>query len=182
MSAVSAEFSRAPANSAAAAHRTGSSDEPTSNEPDTGEQDAQSKQPGPAGATPTSGADFGPNEWLVDELYQQYQADPGSDDRAWWNFFADYRPQPTEARRSPTQAQGQAPGQRPGVQAAAASGRTAAQTAPAAPGSPAGVPGSAAPPPGGPVSPASQPSQEVPAGRPDGAAADGALRALRLVT
>jgi 2-oxoglutarate decarboxylase len=41
-------------------------------------------------------ADFGPNEWLVDELYQRYQADPSSVDRAWWNFFADYQPQPAE--------------------------------------------------------------------------------------
>ena len=24
------------------------------------------------------GTDFGPNEWLVDELYQRYLADPGS--------------------------------------------------------------------------------------------------------
>jgi 2-oxoglutarate decarboxylase len=39
-----------------------------------------------------SGADFGANEWLVDELYQRYLADPGSVDRAWWSFFADYRP------------------------------------------------------------------------------------------
>src|SRR6516162_11200845 len=38
------------------------------------------------------GADFGANEWLVDELYQRYLADPGSVDRAWWSFFADYRP------------------------------------------------------------------------------------------
>src|SRR5512135_2712789 len=34
--------------------------------------------------------DFGPNEWLVDELYQRYLTDPGSVDMAWWNFFADY--------------------------------------------------------------------------------------------
>jgi 2-oxoglutarate decarboxylase len=39
-----------------------------------------------------SGADFGANEWLVDELYQRYLADPGSVDRAWWSFFSDYRP------------------------------------------------------------------------------------------
>jgi 2-oxoglutarate dehydrogenase E1 component len=37
--------------------------------------------------------DFGANQWLVDELYQRYQADPSSVDRAWWNFFADYQPQ-----------------------------------------------------------------------------------------
>jgi multifunctional 2-oxoglutarate metabolism enzyme len=44
-----------------------------------------------AGAAPAS-KDFGPNEWLVDELYQRYLADPGSVDMAWWNFFADYQP------------------------------------------------------------------------------------------
>ena len=46
--------------------------------------------PGPASA------DFGPNEWLVDELYQRYLDDPGSVDMAWWSFFADYSP-PTDA-------------------------------------------------------------------------------------
>src|SRR3954452_4663700 len=35
---------------------------------------------------------FGPNEWLVDELYQQYLTDRNSVDRAWWDFFADYHP------------------------------------------------------------------------------------------
>ncbi len=35
---------------------------------------------------------FGPNEWLVDELYQAYLADPESVDKAWWDFFADYQP------------------------------------------------------------------------------------------
>ncbi|MFL6137004.1 MAG: multifunctional oxoglutarate decarboxylase/oxoglutarate dehydrogenase thiamine pyrophosphate-binding subunit/dihydrolipoyllysine-residue succinyltransferase subunit [Frankiaceae bacterium] len=37
-------------------------------------------------------AGFGPNEWLVHEIYQQYLADPDSVDRAWWDFFADYQP------------------------------------------------------------------------------------------
>src|SRR5579875_1396346 len=47
------------------------------------------------GAGPDRGAsraDFGANEWLVEELYQRYLADPGSVDRAWWSFFADYQP------------------------------------------------------------------------------------------
>ncbi|MDP9394007.1 MAG: hypothetical protein M3Q27_07005, partial [Actinomycetota bacterium] len=35
---------------------------------------------------------FGPNEWLVEEMYQQYLKDPESVDRAWWDFFADYSP------------------------------------------------------------------------------------------
>jgi multifunctional 2-oxoglutarate metabolism enzyme len=39
-----------------------------------------------------SQTNFGANEWLVEELYQRYLADPGSVDRAWWSFFADYHP------------------------------------------------------------------------------------------
>ncbi|MFD8594071.1 multifunctional oxoglutarate decarboxylase/oxoglutarate dehydrogenase thiamine pyrophosphate-binding subunit/dihydrolipoyllysine-residue succinyltransferase subunit [Kitasatospora sp. NPDC059646] len=44
--------------------------------------------------TPSSASStgFGPNEWLVDEIYQQYLQDPASVDRAWWDFFADYKP------------------------------------------------------------------------------------------
>ncbi|GAB3586149.1 multifunctional oxoglutarate decarboxylase/oxoglutarate dehydrogenase thiamine pyrophosphate-binding subunit/dihydrolipoyllysine-residue succinyltransferase subunit [Calidifontibacter terrae] len=37
-------------------------------------------------------ASFGPNEWLVDELYEQYLEDKNSVDKAWWTFFADYKP------------------------------------------------------------------------------------------
>ncbi len=37
-------------------------------------------------------ATFGPNEWLVDELYEQYLKDKDSVDPAWWDFFADYQP------------------------------------------------------------------------------------------
>jgi multifunctional 2-oxoglutarate metabolism enzyme len=38
-------------------------------------------------------AAFGPNEWLVDELYQKYLQDRSSVDRAWWQFFEDYSPE-----------------------------------------------------------------------------------------
>ncbi|MGY1745403.1 multifunctional oxoglutarate decarboxylase/oxoglutarate dehydrogenase thiamine pyrophosphate-binding subunit/dihydrolipoyllysine-residue succinyltransferase subunit [Blastococcus sp. SYSU D00695] len=37
-------------------------------------------------------AGFGTNEWLVEEMYQQYLSDPSSVDQAWHDFFADYRP------------------------------------------------------------------------------------------
>jgi multifunctional 2-oxoglutarate metabolism enzyme len=40
----------------------------------------------------TSVSGFGTNEWLVEEMYQQYLADPDSVDQAWHEFFADYRP------------------------------------------------------------------------------------------
>ncbi len=35
--------------------------------------------------------DLGPNEWLVDEMYEQFQADPASVSESWRDFFADYR-------------------------------------------------------------------------------------------
>ena len=40
----------------------------------------------------SASTEFGPNQWLVDELYQQYLADPESVDPAWHGFFEDYRP------------------------------------------------------------------------------------------
>ena len=42
---------------------------------------------------------FGPNEWLVDELYEQYLKDKNSVDRAWWDFFEDYTPDGALGRR-----------------------------------------------------------------------------------
>ncbi|MFF1335674.1 hypothetical protein ACFVYM_45405, partial [Streptomyces sp. NPDC058298] len=63
-----------------------------------------------AGKNPA--AAFGPNEWLVDEIYQQYLQDPNSVDRAWWDFFADYKPgaaaAPTAAAPAPAAAPAQA--------------------------------------------------------------------------
>ena len=35
---------------------------------------------------------FGPNEWLVDEIYEQFLRDKNSVDPAWWDFFEDYTP------------------------------------------------------------------------------------------
>jgi 2-oxoglutarate decarboxylase len=35
---------------------------------------------------------FGPNEWLVEEMYQRFLDDPRAVDPAWHEFFADYRP------------------------------------------------------------------------------------------
>ncbi|MDO5628470.1 MAG: multifunctional oxoglutarate decarboxylase/oxoglutarate dehydrogenase thiamine pyrophosphate-binding subunit/dihydrolipoyllysine-residue succinyltransferase subunit [Mobilicoccus sp.] len=37
-------------------------------------------------------AAFGPNQWLVDELYEQYKEDKTSVDEAWWEFFETYEP------------------------------------------------------------------------------------------
>ncbi|MDQ6725690.1 MAG: multifunctional oxoglutarate decarboxylase/oxoglutarate dehydrogenase thiamine pyrophosphate-binding subunit/dihydrolipoyllysine-residue succinyltransferase subunit [Actinomycetota bacterium] len=36
-------------------------------------------------------ASFGPNAWLVDEMYDRYRADPASVSESWQDFFHDYR-------------------------------------------------------------------------------------------
>ncbi|HEY4850324.1 MAG TPA: hypothetical protein VII22_05985, partial [Streptosporangiaceae bacterium] len=82
MSAVSSESPRAGVDLTEAEHHSGEGAAPDH----------------PSDASPAS-KDFGPNEWLVDELYQRYLADPGSVDMAWWNFFADYQPPKGSASR-----------------------------------------------------------------------------------
>jgi 2-oxoglutarate decarboxylase len=37
---------------------------------------------------------FGPNAWLVDDMYDRYVVDPSSVSESWREFFADYRPTP----------------------------------------------------------------------------------------
>ncbi|MFD8609948.1 multifunctional oxoglutarate decarboxylase/oxoglutarate dehydrogenase thiamine pyrophosphate-binding subunit/dihydrolipoyllysine-residue succinyltransferase subunit [Streptomyces sp. NPDC059631] len=104
-----------------------------------------------AGKNPA--AAFGANEWLVDEIYQQYLQDPNSVDRAWWDFFADYKPGAAAAAST-------APA---GTTAAGAAGTTTApQAAPAAPAKPAQAP--AAPAAAQPAAPA--PAQPAPAPAP----------------
>jgi 2-oxoglutarate decarboxylase len=42
---------------------------------------------------PSTGAgSFGPNAWLVEDMFDRYRADPGSVSESWREFFADYRP------------------------------------------------------------------------------------------
>jgi len=41
---------------------------------------------------PTRPESLGPNEWLVDEMFEQYTSNPGSVSPTWQDFFADYRP------------------------------------------------------------------------------------------
>ena len=40
---------------------------------------------------PRPSSSFGPNDWLVDEMYEQYRDDPESVSESWREFFADYR-------------------------------------------------------------------------------------------
>jgi multifunctional 2-oxoglutarate metabolism enzyme len=35
---------------------------------------------------------FGPNIWLVDEMYRRYQENPKAVGEAWRDFFEDYSP------------------------------------------------------------------------------------------
>ncbi|MST33249.1 hypothetical protein GHK86_11020, partial [Acidimicrobiaceae bacterium USS-CC1] len=35
---------------------------------------------------------FGPNAWLVDDMYEQYRRDPESVSPSWREFFEGYRP------------------------------------------------------------------------------------------
>src|SRR6185437_12994788 len=93
------------------------------------------EQPGAAPAN----ADFGPNEWLVDELYERYLTDPGSVDKAWCPFFADCRPVRGVNGTGPQPVLAQP------VPAEPAAPPAPAATAPAAAPAPASAPAKAAP-------------------------------------
>src|SRR5579864_3968991 len=114
MSAVSSESPLATADFSA----------PSAN-PSSPTRSGESAEPGSAPGS----ADFGANEWLVDELYQRYLDDPGSVDKAWWSFFADYRP---------VRANGNGTGPQPVLTEAPAT--PAAQAAAEAPATPAQAP------------------------------------------
>ena len=44
------------------------------------------------GAGVTTDHEFGANEWLVEELYEQYRQDKNAVDRSWWPILEAYRP------------------------------------------------------------------------------------------
>ncbi|QIJ64701.1 multifunctional oxoglutarate decarboxylase/oxoglutarate dehydrogenase thiamine pyrophosphate-binding subunit/dihydrolipoyllysine-residue succinyltransferase subunit [Streptomyces sp. JB150] len=121
-----------------------------------------------AGKNPA--AAFGANEWLVDEIYQQYLQDPNSVDRAWWDFFADYKPgaagAPAPAGTAAAGAAETTPtAQTPAAPAAAAAPAPAAQApAPAAPKPAAAAPAQAAPAAAAPAAKAPAPAK--PAAKP----------------
>ncbi|SEF87122.1 2-oxoglutarate dehydrogenase E1 component [Actinacidiphila yanglinensis] len=119
-------------------------------------------------------AGFGPNEWLVDEIYQQYLQDPNSVDRAWWDFFADYKPDGSATPAAPAgqggasgasaRASAGVPGSTPPSAPAAPQAAAAPAPAPAAPQAPA-APAPAAPAPA-PAAQAPAPAQAPPAAQP----------------
>jgi 2-oxoglutarate dehydrogenase E1 component len=82
-------------------------------------QSSTSNEPGGVGS------DFGANEWLVEDMYERYLADPSSVDEAWHDFFADYRPPPSAAQepaaaQKPAAAQEPAAAEKPAANGAAA--------------------------------------------------------------
>ncbi|MFF3614614.1 multifunctional oxoglutarate decarboxylase/oxoglutarate dehydrogenase thiamine pyrophosphate-binding subunit/dihydrolipoyllysine-residue succinyltransferase subunit [Streptomyces sp. NPDC002580] len=128
-----------------------------------------------AGKNPA--AAFGANEWLVDEIYQQYLQDPNSVDRAWWDFFADYKPgAPAASAPAGTAAAGAAGTTTSAPAAPAASVPPAARQAPpqaapapapvAAPAAP--KPAAAAPAPVKAAPAVAQPKAEPAGGAPEG--------------
>ncbi|MEI2653109.1 MAG: hypothetical protein V9G12_13350 [Microthrixaceae bacterium] len=95
-----------------------------------------------------SSGTLGPNTWLVDEMYEQYLANPHSVSVTWQEFFADYRPPGPGPSGVTTNGVPPANGAAP-----AAPPTPAAASAPATPAAPAAVEPPAAPPavPGDPI-------------------------------
>ncbi len=80
---------------------------------------------------------FGPNEWLVDEMYESYLADPNSVDEAWRDLFKDRAPSAASpgngapSTQASDNASEQADGKPAGAQPAAASATKTVQPGPA---------------------------------------------------
>ncbi|GAA1803500.1 multifunctional oxoglutarate decarboxylase/oxoglutarate dehydrogenase thiamine pyrophosphate-binding subunit/dihydrolipoyllysine-residue succinyltransferase subunit [Agromyces neolithicus] len=53
-----------------------------------------------AGADETASGEYGANEWLVDEMYAKFLADPDSVDKSWWPVLEQYGRQPGQAAGS----------------------------------------------------------------------------------
>ncbi|GAA4370453.1 multifunctional oxoglutarate decarboxylase/oxoglutarate dehydrogenase thiamine pyrophosphate-binding subunit/dihydrolipoyllysine-residue succinyltransferase subunit [Nocardioides caricicola] len=64
----------------------------------------------PGNQSDTPSADFGANEWLVEEMYDQYQRDPGSVDPTWVKYFQS-NGKAASATNGTTQSNQAAPGQ-----------------------------------------------------------------------
>ncbi|HEX2300472.1 MAG TPA: hypothetical protein VHH34_18505, partial [Pseudonocardiaceae bacterium] len=99
----------------------------------------------PDGDGKKSPVTFGANEWLVDEIYQQYLQDPNSVDRAWWDFFADYKPGPAGAGTQDKGAPGGESATGAGLSPAEAGGPVKQAPAPSAPAQPAATQPASAP-------------------------------------
>ncbi|MDQ1747920.1 MAG: multifunctional 2-oxoglutarate metabolism enzyme [Frankiaceae bacterium] len=85
-------------------------------------------------------AGFGPNEWLVYEMYQQWLKEPDSVDKAWWDFFADYKPDaPAKTNGTPAPDAPTAKPSEPQVATTPAAKPAKQETAPAPPAGGSGI-------------------------------------------
>src|SRR5450631_4929278 len=85
-------------------------------------------------ATPGS---FGPNAWLVEDMYDRFRSDPTSVSDSWREFFADYRPPGAPSVPAPTAAPSAGPSD--GTQSSSNGSSGSAAPSPTA-GSPTAVP------------------------------------------
>ena len=130
------------------------------------------------GAAAQLAGSFGPNAWLVDDMYDRFLVDPSSVAESWREFFSDYRPAPVPATAGsglpwPTPAPSPDALPAPGSTAAAATA-TAWPPSPvaAAPAGPvSGTPAAVGPAGSGPAVPPTPGPQAPP--RPDGGAPTG---------
>ncbi len=107
----------------------------------------------PENQTGGTGADFGANSWLVEEMYEQFVRDPNSVGDQWQEFFADYKataPSVAAAAASSAAVRAVAAAHRPTEEAhdelpAPSSDALAAEAAPAPAAPPAAAPEPAAP-------------------------------------
>ncbi|MDQ1575155.1 MAG: multifunctional 2-oxoglutarate metabolism enzyme [Microbacteriaceae bacterium] len=102
-----------------------------------------------------SSGEFGANEWLVDELYEQFIVDKNSVDKSWWPILESYQPTVSDEVAPAAEAAPAAESPAPAVEAAAP-----AAEAPA-PGVEAAAPAAEAPAPAADVSPAPAPAPVV---------------------
>jgi 2-oxoglutarate dehydrogenase E1 component len=93
-----------------------------------------------SGSEEQTAAEFGANEWLVDEMYEKYVADPESVDRTWWPVLEQYHQAKTQNGSGPA-----ADASAPAAPAASAPAAPAAPEAPAAPAASTAPEASAAP-------------------------------------
>ena len=75
----------------------------------------------------SSEGEFGANEWLVDELYEQFKADRNSVDKAWWPILENYHPVDISESAAPASP---APGQSAPASKGAAPKATASESHP----------------------------------------------------
>ncbi len=109
-----------------------------------------------------SAENLGPNAWLVDEMYEQYLADPTSVSESWRDFFADYRRDVDHHAPATPGGDVSTRAAAPAAPAPTANGAAAPAAAPPAPAAPAAAKPAAAPAPAKDAGkPAEQPGQPL---------------------